>query len=107
MLPIVTAEDFATKILKADLPVLVVFSASWCSPCKTLKPYVAKAAKQYASRILCFVLDIDEADAIARKYRVLSIPQLALFVDGKVHGVVVGVSSQPWQDIEDLLAPVL
>ena len=55
-------KDFDTKI-KNEPVVVVQFSASWCSPCKQLRPIMEKLSVEYKDRMKTFYGDI-ETDAI-------------------------------------------
>ena len=53
-------EDFENKIKKEDISV-IQFSASWCSPCKTLKPVMDKLSDEYKDRANFYITDIEES----------------------------------------------
>jgi thioredoxin 1 len=98
-------ETFETEVLKAEKPVLVDFSATWCGPCKTLEPIVHEVAAEYGDRVKVVKVDVDHARATAARYGVLSVPTLLFFRDGQVKDQVVGVLSK--QGIADRLQKVL
>ena len=102
MLAQLTTETF-DKVRKAKLPVLVVFSASWCGPCKALKPHLMKASKKYANKALFFAMNVDGAENLANRYHVWSVPQIVLFLNGRIRGRVYGRSPKPDLDIQALL----
>lgn len=81
---------FEQEVLKADVPVLVDFWAPWCAPCKLIEPVVAQLATEYAGQAKFAKLNIDEQQAIAHKYNVMSIPTLLLFKGGRPVDQVVG-----------------
>lgn len=85
----VTEANFEQEVLQSDIPVLVDFWASWCMPCKRLAPIIEEIAEEVTDVKIC-KLNIDEADTIALKYKVMSIPTLVLFKNGAVTATAVG-----------------
>ena len=61
--------------------VLVDFFAEWCGPCQMLAPVLEQFAKE--SEVKVIKIDVDEVPELARQFRVMSIPTLMLFKDGK------------------------
>ena len=62
--------------------VLVDFFATWCGPCQMLAPVLEELDKEANVKIL--KIDVDELGDIAREFRVMSIPTLVVFKDGKM-----------------------
>ncbi len=85
-----TSESFEQEVLKSDIPVLVDFWADWCGPCKRLGPIIDDISNEVTDVKIC-KLNVDEADDIALKYRVMSIPTLILFKNGEKTATSVGV----------------
>ena len=76
--------NFEDEVLGCNLPVVVDFWAPWCGPCRMVGPMVEKLAEGYAGRLKFCELNVDENPQMAAKYRVMSIPQILFFRDGKV-----------------------
>jgi len=87
---VVTADTFEEIVLTSSVPVLVDFWAVWCPPCKMIAPFLEELAVEYDGRALICKLNVDENQAIARKYGVRSIPTLLFIKDGQIQDQVVG-----------------
>ena len=90
----ITNDNFEAEVLKADRPVLVDFSATWCGPCQMLAPIVAEIAREKADVLKVGKTDVDEAPQLAARYGIASIPALFLFKNGDVVATSVGYLSK-------------
>ena len=79
----VNSDTFEAEVLKAQIPVLVDFTASWCGPCKMLAPVVEALAEEWEGKIKVVKLDVDNDKDKASEYGIMSVPTLLLFVDGE------------------------
>jgi thioredoxin 1 len=86
----VSAESFAEAVLASKKPVLVHLWADWCEPCHMLAPVLEEIADEYDETLWVARLDIDENPALADEYKVMSIPTLILFKQGKLVKQLVG-----------------
>src|ERR1700758_1665067 len=89
-----TSDNFENEVLKSDLPVLVDFTATWCGPCKALAPIVEKLADELEGKVKVGKLDIDDAQAVAQKYAVRSVPTVMVFRGGQKSGQHVGLTNR-------------
>ena len=89
-----TEENFEQEVVNSDKPVLVDFWASWCGPCRMVSPIVDEIAEETDSVKVC-KLNVDEQQAIAQRFGVMSIPTLILFKNGDVAKTSVGARPKP------------
>lgn len=90
-LPNLTDANFESEVLQSDIPVVVDFTATWCGPCKALKPLLVKASGEYTGRIKFGQVDVGENRNTATKYMVRTIPTILLFKGGQVVEQSVGL----------------
>lgn len=88
------SENFDDYVLNGKIPALVDFSAQWCGPCKRLFPLLDEISQEYSERIYLCTLDIDEAENIASRYQVSSLPSLLFFLNGEVVDRIVGLAGK-------------
>ena len=86
-------QNFEGEVLHSRQPVLVDFWAPWCGPCKMFSPVIDEVAGETADVKIC-KLNTDEADTVAFKYKVMSIPTLILFKNGQAAATSVGVRTK-------------
>ena len=91
------------RIMPVDgKPMIVDFSATWCPPCRQLKPIFEKLAEDFRGRITFVTIDVDENPELAQAYGVVNIPMMIfLNKDGQVQNTIVG-----FQDRGQLLAAI-
>jgi thioredoxin 1 len=97
--------NFDRDVLQSDIPVLVDFWATWCSPCKAIAPLIDAVAEEYAGKLKVGKVNVDENPATPGKYGVRGIPTLVLFKGGAVVDQVVGAI--PRSQLEALIAKAL
>ncbi len=63
--------------------VLVDFYADWCGPCKMLGP-ILEAFSSSRNDVRIIKVNVDQHEAIAQKFGIMSIPTLMLFKGGSM-----------------------
>ena len=89
----VTEANFDSQVLQADKPVLVDFWATWCGPCQMQAPILEELAKE-RDDVIDAKVDVDQNPNLAQKYRVMSIPMLAVFKNGQPVVSAVGLQNK-------------
>ncbi|WP_034341362.1 thioredoxin [Deinococcus misasensis] len=74
---------------------LVDFWAPWCGPCRMVAPVIEELAGDYEGQVKVTKLNVDDNQATAMKFRVMSIPTVILFKDGQPVEVTVGARGKP------------
>lgn len=84
-------KDFDSTI-SSKKPVIVDFFATWCMPCRMLRPILEKV-EENVNDVEFFSLDIDQNEEVAKRYRVFSVPTVICFIDSKIVDTLVGLNS--------------
>jgi thioredoxin 1 len=102
----VTDSTFSDEVLNSEKPVLVDFWATWCGPCKMVAPVLEEIAREHGDKLTVAKLDIDQNQATARDYQVMSIPTMIVFQGGKPVKQIVGAKPKAalLNDLSDVLA---
>ena len=86
-----------SELESAEVALLDIF-ATWCQPCKILSPVVEQLSEEFAGKVAFFKADSEENPAVAKKFRVMSIPYLVLLKKGQAVDRKVGV--QPAEELK-------
>jgi len=92
-------DDFNSKLKKEDISILQ-FSASWCGPCKVLKPIMEKLSDEFKNKANFYYADIDEkAINSASAASVRGVPTVVVYKKGvEVARKVGGLPEQQMRD---------
>ena len=85
-----TEQNFDEEVLQSKDVVLVDFWASWCGPCRMVSPVIDELASDFAGKAKVGKVNVDEQPALAQKYRVMTIPTVAVFKNGELVDKKVG-----------------
>jgi thioredoxin 1 len=101
----VSDQTFEQEVLKADVPVLVDFWATWCGPCRMVAPVLEEVATEQGEKIRIAKLDVDANPITAGRFGVRAIPTMILFKNGREADRIVGY--HPKQQLMTKLNPHL
>jgi thioredoxin len=92
----ITDANFAEEIEKGEGLHMIDFWAVWCGPCRLVAPIVDELANDYRDKGLKVgKLDVDSNPQVTTRFRVMSIPSILFFKDGKLVDQVVGAVPRP------------
>ena len=89
MAKIATNTSF-NELLQSEKLVIVDFWATWCGPCRMLSPLLDEVEAEMEDKVEVVKVNVDDADEIAMRFRIMSIPTLLFFKNGQMVDRSVG-----------------
>src|SRR5262245_46545486 len=93
---------FDAAVQASAVPLIVDFWAAWCGPCRMVAPELEKVAGAHAGEWLVIKVDTEQLGELAARYRIQSLPTLAVIHGGRELARVAGV--RPASEIERFVA---
>lgn len=89
-----TSENF-TEITEGKVA-LLDFWASWCGPCRGMKPKIEELAEEFADdgEVVIATVNCDEEDGLARRFEVRGLPAFVLYKNDAVQSILLGVQTK-------------
>jgi thioredoxin 2 len=79
----ITDSRFEEQVLASPVPVLLDVWAPWCVPCRGMEPVIAELASSLAGKVRVAKLNLDENPEAAGRLRILGVPTLIVFKNGR------------------------
>ena len=89
-----TSQNFESEVNTSEKPVLIDFWAEWCGPCKMMGPVVEELSNENSETVKVCKVNVDEAQDLAMKFNIMSIPTFVVIQNGNVKATSVGVQSK-------------
>lgn len=83
-------ENFKAEVLSSKTPVIVEAFASWCPPCKAIRPHFDRFSLEMDGKIKCCKFDVDKEKPLAKDLGVEAMPTFLLYKGGRCVGKHVG-----------------
>ena len=92
---LLTLDNFSTLVADKhhhqEKAAVILFTASWCQPCKNMKPIFQQVANEMGTEGILFgSVDIAQSPTLAQQYAIKSVPTVALFKKSELVTVVAG-----------------
>lgn len=100
----ITGEKLQEKIKNGE-KVIVELYATWCGPCKILKPIFEKVANQNNSEVQMYTMDVDSNKEVASSLGIRSVPTIMSFNSGKSVDTNIGLIQE--SQINELVKKLL
>lgn len=97
----INEKEFKEIIAEDNSKLLIMeFYASWCNPCKMLKPVLEELASKNDG-VEAYKINVDKNSALADDLDIHSVPTLLFYRDGKIIKQLMGF--QPLVSLENIV----
>ncbi len=90
----VNTQEFDQIVSTSTVPLVVDFWAPWCGPCRMVGPVLEKLAADHPDAVSVVKVNVDENQALAARFGIMSIPTVIMFRGGQVATQLIGARGQ-------------
>lgn len=76
-------DENVEEIIASGKPVVIDCWATWCGPCVAMGPVIDALAAEYEGRCIIGKYNVEEEGDLSSTYRIMSLPTILFFKDGK------------------------
>ena len=101
----IKSDNFEAEVANDSGVSLVDFGATWCGPCQALAPTIDALAGEYEGRVKIGKCDVDQAQDLATKFGIMSVPTIIFFKGGEKVDSLLG--NQPKEKLKEKIEELL
>ena len=90
----ISGDNFENEVLSSKIPVLVDFYASWCTPCRMMKPLLEDLSDELIGEVKVAKVDVMAETELAGDFRILNVPTMKVFCNGEVTDTLIGATGK-------------
>jgi len=98
-------ECYKKSIRESEVPVLMEFSAPWCTYCTRLAPVLERFAEEHMGNLVVGQINVDDEPELTAEEKIELVPTLLLYKKGELLGSIVAPESRA--QLEEFLSGAL
>ena len=87
-------DENVNDYIASSRPTLIVCWATWCGPCVRMSPIIDEVAAEFGDKANIGKYNVDEESDLSQQFRIMSIPTILFFKDGKLVDRLAGSQSK-------------
>lgn len=87
-------DENVNDYIASSRPTLIDCWATWCGPCVRMSPIIDEVAAEFGDKANIGKYNVDEESDLSQQFRIMSIPTILFFKDGKLVDRLVGSQSK-------------
>lgn len=100
----INGRNFTSEVIRSDIPVLLDFSAPWCTPSRMLSSVLEEISENYDGMIRVCSVDVDSNSHLADIYEIDEVPTVIFFKNGRPTDRFTGFRCE--EEIESMISRI-